>query len=113
MQLDTLLAPLATRAASSATPEAPRALEPLPGLSELCAALRSVPGIDSVSLGRQAKEQRVVSQDLEVWITNQPAEGGFTLVARAGRLVQEVNLQTSLPVDAVKAAVLQVTSGLP
>lgn len=40
-----------------------------------------------MALGRQAVEKRVVSQDLELWLSNAPAEKGYTLLARAGRQV--------------------------
>jgi hypothetical protein len=50
--------------------------------------------VQSVALGRQAVEKRVVSQDLELWLSNAPAEDGYTLLARAGR---QVSLEMSPP----------------
>lgn len=82
----------------------------LPGLALICTDLRAVPGVAGVTLGRQAREQRVVSQDLELWLTTDPVEDGFNLVARAGRTVQEVHLATRLSRDEVKAVVQRVTA---
>ncbi|CAI5949872.1 unnamed protein product [Closterium sp. NIES-64] len=87
--------------ASSAAPSSPLpgATSPpaLPGLLALCNQLRQQPGIVSVTLGRQAVERRVVSQDLELWLSNAPAaEGQFALLARAGRLVSFLS-SASLP----------------
>ena len=104
--LDTLLPTETGRTAAAG----PASGEALPGLLDICDALRDEPGIESVTLGRQAQEQRVVSQDLELWMTNDTVAGGFNLVARAGRTVQEVLVKTSLPKEDIKAAVLRVTS---
>eukprot|EP00850_Spirogloea_muscicola_P008249 SM000043S15877 [mRNA] locus=s43:745878:747456:+ [translate_table: standard] len=83
---------------------------PLPGLDAICKELLNEPGILSVVQGRQALEQRVVSQDLELWLSNAPAEDGrYTLLARAGRQVQEVQVSTTLDREGMKAAVQRVT----
>eukprot|EP00850_Spirogloea_muscicola_P020763 SM000226S07404 [mRNA] locus=s226:143510:146562:+ [translate_table: standard] len=86
---------------------------PLPGLDAICKELLNEPGILSVVQGRQALEQRVVSQDLELWLSNAPAEDGrYTLLARAGRQVQEVQVSTTLDREGMKAAVQRVTMRL-
>ena len=85
---------------------------PLPGLDELCEALRGVEGVQGVTLGRQAVEKKVVSQDLEVWMTKQEVADGVHLVARSGRLVQEVLVRTTLSRDAVKAVVQRATNAM-
>ena len=105
--LDTIL-PGPGGAAAAAAGEGDDA--PLPGLAEIVEALRCAGGVEEVVLGRQAREQRVVSQDLELWMTNDKVEDGFNLVARAGRLVQEVHLRTGLSREAVRALVLKVTA---
>ncbi|GJP36605.1 hypothetical protein CLOM_g21094 [Closterium sp. NIES-68] len=104
--------PSALEAASSA-PSSPlpaaSSPPPLPGLLALCSQLRQQPGISSVALGRQAVERRVVSQDLELWLSNAPAaEGQFTLLARAGRLVQEVQVATTLDREQMKDVLKQI-----
>ncbi|KAG6551177.1 hypothetical protein Mapa_007412 [Marchantia paleacea] len=87
---------------------------PLPGLEQIVAYMLKEEGITKVTLGRQALERRVVSQDLELWLSNVPVEDGkFTLLARAGRQVQEVHLETSLDRDGIKAAVQRVTGRVP
>jgi predicted RNA-binding protein with RPS1 domain len=86
---------------------------PLPGLLEICEALRGMGGVEAVTLGRQAREQRVVSQDLELWLTNDKVADGYNLVARAGRQVQEVHVKTALLRDDIKAAVQRCTSRMP
>ena len=47
-------------------------------------------------------EERAVSQDLEIWLSPAQAEDGFMLVARTGRLVQEIKVNTSLSKDKLK-----------
>jgi predicted RNA-binding protein with RPS1 domain len=89
------------------------AVLPLPGLEDICNELRKEPGVQSVALGRQAVEKRVVSQDLELWLSNAPAEDGYTLLARAGRQVQEVMVVTTLDREAMKTAIQSVTSKVP
>ncbi|CAI5945744.1 unnamed protein product [Closterium sp. NIES-65] len=118
--------------ASSAAPSSPLpgATSPpaLPGLLALCNQLRQQPGnssppplpvllaldnhlrIVSVTLGRQAVERRVVSQDLELWLSNAPAaEGQFALLARAGRLVQEVQVVATLDREQMKEVLKQIS----
>lgn len=91
---------------SSDSPAAP----PLPGLEVLCDELRQQQGIVSVSLGRQVVERRVVSQDLELWLSNAPAaDGQFTLLARAGRLVQEVQVATTLDREQMKTLLRRIS----
>jgi len=83
--------------------------EPLPDLEQICKELLQEEGITDVKIGRQVLEKRVVSQDLELWLSNMPVEGGkFTLLARAGRQVQEVYLETSLERVGIKQAVQRV-----
>ncbi|CAM6094502.1 unnamed protein product [Calypogeia fissa] len=86
----------------------------LPGLEQICEYMLQEEGITGVTLGRQALEKRVVSQDLELWLSNATVEDGkFTLLARAGRQVQEVYLNTSLDREGIKAAVQRVTGRVP
>ena len=85
---------------------------PLPGLLDICANLLTEEGIDAVIPGRQAVEQRVVSQDLELWLTNVVVEDGYNLLARAGRQVQEIHVVTGLGRDAIKLAIKRATSAL-
>ncbi|DBA82499.1 hypothetical protein WJX79_007278 [Trebouxia sp. C0005] len=82
------------------------------GVKDICAELEKEEGIDSVVLGRQAEERRVVSQDLELWISKEVLEDGFVLVTRAGRTVQELKVTTKLDVDVIKSAVQKVLQRL-
>lgn len=53
-------------------------------MKELIAMLKEVEGVDDVRLGRTAEEKRVVSQELELWISRVPmAEDstGYNLVS--------------------------------
>uniref|UniRef100_A0A6V7QST5 S1 motif domain-containing protein n=1 Tax=Ananas comosus var. bracteatus TaxID=296719 RepID=A0A6V7QST5_ANACO len=89
-------------------------IEPLPGLESICNELLQEEGITDVQLGRQGLEKRVVSQDLELWLSNVPAKDKqFTLLARAGRQVQEVYLTTTLNQDGIKKAVQRVLGRVP
>ncbi|KAJ0969152.1 hypothetical protein J5N97_022029 [Dioscorea zingiberensis] len=75
---------------NSLSTSSPSDMEPLPGLENICQELLQEEGITDVSFGRQGLEKRVVSQDLELWLSNLPArDNQFTLLARAGRQVQE------------------------
>jgi predicted RNA-binding protein with RPS1 domain len=83
---------------------------PLPGLPDICSSLLKEEGIEAVIPGRQAMEQRVVSQDLELWLTNVFVEDGYNLLARAGRQVQEIHVVTKLDRDSIKKAIKRATS---
>ncbi|XP_057824759.1 uncharacterized protein LOC131036786 isoform X2 [Cryptomeria japonica] len=111
--LDTLMPPEGINmGASNADVGVPN--EQLPGLEQICQELRQEEGILDVKIGRQALEKRVVSQDLELWLSNIPSESGkFTLLARAGRQVQEVQLHTFLDREGLKQAVQRVKARVP
>ena len=47
-----------------------------------------------------------------MYISKEVVEGGYTLVARAGRTVQEVHVTTELPLIEMKAAVQRVLKRL-
>ena len=83
---------------------------PLPGLPDICSSLLREEGIDAVIPGRQAVEQRVVSQDLELWLTNVFVEDGYNLLARSGRQVQEIHVVTKLDRDSIKRAIKRATT---
>lgn len=85
---------------------------PLPGLMDICANLLTEEGIDAVIPGRQAVEQRVVSQDLELWLTNLVVDDGYNLLARAGRQVQEIHVVTGLNRESIKLAIKRATSAI-
>ncbi|KAI8475819.1 MAG: hypothetical protein J3K34DRAFT_464443 [Monoraphidium minutum] len=76
----------------------------------IVAVLMSTSGISDVRPGRQAEEHSTVSQDLELYLTKNDLPGGFTLVARSGRLLQELIIETELPRDAMKKALTRVLS---
>ena len=78
----------------------------------VCAALRAEPGVLSLRVGRQVEEKRAVSQDLELWISREVVADGYTLVARSGRLVQEIHVTTGMAPDEIRGAVTRVLSRL-
>ncbi|PSS35909.1 Chaperone protein like, partial [Actinidia chinensis var. chinensis] len=70
--------------------------------------------ISDIRISRQGFEKRVVSQDLQLWLSNAPAIGRqFTLLARAGRQVQEIQLTTSLDQEGIKKALQRVLERVP
>lgn len=77
---------------------------------KIVAVLMSTAGISDVRAGRQAEEQHTVSQDLELYLTKQDLPGGFTLVVRSGRVLQELIVDTSLSRDDMKKALTRVLS---
>ncbi|KAK2641653.1 hypothetical protein Ddye_023416 [Dipteronia dyeriana] len=89
-------------------------IEPLPGLASIFEELLQEDGIDDVRVTRQGFEKRVVSQDLQLWLSNAPpTEGKFTLLARAGRQVQEIQLNTLLNQEGIKKALQRVLERVP
>lgn len=73
-------------------------------IEEVVGELAKEDGIDSITLGRQVSEQRTVAQDLEIYVSTKEVPGGYILVARAGRIVQEISIVTTLPPQQLKAA---------
>ncbi|XVE84625.1 hypothetical protein DITRI_Ditri17bG0027700 [Diplodiscus trichospermus] len=89
-------------------------IEPLPGLAEIFKELLQEEGINDVRISRQGFEKRVVSQDLQLWLSNAPpSDDMFTLLARAGRQVQEIQLTTSLDQEGIKKALQRVLERVP
>ncbi|EOY05070.1 Nucleic acid-binding proteins superfamily isoform 5 [Theobroma cacao] len=87
-------------------------IEPLPGLDTIFKELLQENGIDDVRISRQGFEKRVVSQDLQLWLSNAPpSDNMFTLLARAGR--QEIQLTTSLDQEGIKKALQRVLERVP
>ncbi|OAY51171.1 30S ribosomal protein S1 [Manihot esculenta] len=89
-------------------------IEPLPGLEAIIEELLIEEGVDSVRINRQGFEKRVVSQDLQLWLSNAPpVDRKFTLLARAGRQVQEIQLTTALDQEGIKKALQRVLERVP
>ncbi|WJX33399.1 hypothetical protein P8452_21611 [Trifolium repens] len=89
-------------------------IEPLPGLETILDELLQEDGIFDARISRQGFEKRVVSQDLQLWLSNAPPmEQRFTLLARAGRQVQEIHLKTSLDQEGIKKAIQRVLERVP
>ncbi|XP_048127235.1 30S ribosomal protein S1 isoform X2 [Rhodamnia argentea] len=89
-------------------------IDPLPGLETIIQELLQEEGIEDVSINRQGFEKRVVSQDLQLWLSNAPPiNKKFILLARAGRQVQEIQLTTLLDQDGIKRALQRVLERVP
>ncbi|KAL5849087.1 hypothetical protein ACOSQ4_007100 [Xanthoceras sorbifolium] len=89
-------------------------IEPLPGLAAIFEELLQENGIDDIRITRQGFEKRVVSQDLQLWLSNAPPiDRKFTLLARAGRQVQEIQLTTLLNQEGIKKALQRVLERIP
>ncbi|KDP32565.1 hypothetical protein JCGZ_13115 [Jatropha curcas] len=89
-------------------------VEPLPGLETIIQELLNEDGVEAVKISRQGFEKRVVSQDLQLWLSNgPPTNGKFTLLARAGRQVQEIQLTTALEQEGIKKALQRVLERVP
>ncbi|XP_027335063.1 uncharacterized protein LOC113849381 isoform X1 [Abrus precatorius] len=89
-------------------------IEPLPGLETILEELLQEDGIYDARISRQGFEKRVVSQDLQLWLSNAPPTNQrFTLLARAGRQVQEIYLTTSLDQEGIKKALQRVLERVP
>eukprot|EP00884_Botryococcus_braunii_P011796 jgi/Botrbrau1/20617/Bobra.113_1s0043.1 len=103
---DSMLPPEEGRVEEMVPTQVPETIE------AVCAALAGQSDISSVNLGRQVEEKSVVSQDLELWISREEVEGGYALVARAGRLVQEIRVSSDLSRDEMKKVVQQIVTQL-
>ncbi|XP_010527430.1 PREDICTED: uncharacterized protein LOC104804781 [Tarenaya hassleriana] len=89
-------------------------IEPLPGLESILDELLQEDGIEAVKINRQGFEKRVVSQDLQLWLSNTPPDDGkFVLLARAGRQVQEIQLETCMDQKGIKKALQRVLERVP
>ncbi|TVU44098.1 hypothetical protein EJB05_03530 [Eragrostis curvula] len=112
--LDKVIPLDADQSPNASATSSPLEIELLPGLDGICNELLQEDGITDVQFGRQASEKRVVSQDLELWLSNVPVKDNkFKLLARAGRQVQEVYLTTSLDQEGIKKAVQRVLGRVP
>lgn len=78
------------------------------GVEDILDELSNENGIEEVTLGRRVEERRTVSQDLELWMSKEQLTDGFNLVARAGRVVQEIHVRTSMDAQSMKGAVQRV-----
>lgn len=78
------------------------------GVEDVLEELAKENGVVEVNLGRRVEEQRTVSQDLELWISKEALANGFSLVARAGRVVQEINVVTEMSASEMRSAVQRV-----
>ncbi|CAG9460206.1 unnamed protein product [Pedinophyceae sp. YPF-701] len=87
--------------------------EGLEGIGLICKELLNEPGVTGVGLGRMAVNERVVSQDLQVWITKEVVEDGWNVVARAGVAMQEIHVKTDMQLPEMKRAVKNVLDRLP
>lgn len=73
-------------------------------IEEVASELEKEEGISGITMGRQVEERRTVAQDLEIYIGKKKVEDGYALVARAGRVVQEVVVKTELDPAGLRAA---------
>ena len=78
------------------------------GVEDVLTELAKEDGVSDVTLGRRVEEQRTVSQDLELWISKESVADGFSLVARAGRIAQEIYVATDMSAGEMRAAVQRV-----
>lgn len=79
-------------------------------VEQIIQVLEMTAGINSVTLGRQAEEAHTFAQDVELYLTKQSHENGFALVARVGKVLQELLVDTQLSKDAMKKALTRVLS---
>ena len=78
------------------------------GVEDILNELSAESGVEEVTLGRRVEERRTVSQDLELWMSKEQLPDGYNLIARAGRVVQEIHVRTSMDASAMKQTVQRV-----
>lgn len=84
--------------------------EAVPEIQQIVQVLELTSGIERVGVGRQAEVSHTVAQDVELYLTKQSRDSGFTLVARVGRMLQELLVDTALSKDDMKKALTRVLS---
>ena len=57
-------------------------------------------------------EERAVSQDLEIWISTSDQADSYGLVLRAGRLVQELSVKTSMSKEELRDTTQEILRSL-
>eukprot|EP00898_Chlorokybus_atmophyticus_P001765 jgi/Chlat1/258/Chrsp1S03147 len=85
--------------------------EEFPELAAVCGILEQQDAIQRVMLGRRFTTS-ALAPDFQLFLSA-PIEGGFKLLARSGRRVQEVNVSTSLTREQMKQAVQSATMKIP
>lgn len=86
----------------------------LPEVERVMELLKQQEGVEAVTLGREAEEQNVFSQELQLFLNKEVVEGGVKVLARSGRTLQELVVMTQLSTDEVKnllQAVLRAAAG--
>lgn len=78
------------------------------GVEDILDELSKEDGVREVTLGRCVEEKRTVSQDLELWMSREQITDGYNLVARAGRMVQEIHVATDMSAGEMREAVQRV-----
>ncbi len=78
------------------------------GVEDILNELSLESGVVEVTLGRRVEERRTVSQDLELWMSKEQMTDGYNLIARAGRVVQEIHVRTTMDASAMKQTVQRV-----
>ena len=78
------------------------------GVEDILNELSGEQGIEEVTLGRRVEERRTVSQDLELWMSKESLTDGYNLIARAGRVVQEIHVRTGIDAESMKQTVQRV-----
>jgi len=82
--------------------------QPLPEVQQILDIMSVTGGIEEIKVMRVAEEPNTVTQDLELYLTKQEEGGGFTLVARCGRMLQELRVTTGMSRDDMKKAITRV-----
>lgn len=89
-------------------------------IQALIARLKKQPEVEDVTLGRQAVEAKIASQELVVYLTKdgslsalssrdgQTEENGFDMVARVGNVLQELHVSAKVSRDEAKGLIARV-----
>lgn len=77
-------------------------------IQQLMNRLREQPEVEEVSIGRQANESKIASQELGVYLTKEPSENGFDVVARLGNTMQELRVVSKLSRDEARALLTRI-----
>lgn len=108
--VETLFPPETTMDVDEAGEEAEGAS--LPALASIKTQLERSEGIARASLGRRAVEKGSVSPGFELWLADSRQPESYRVVAREGRLAQELIVSSDLPRDRFKQLLQEALSSL-
>lgn len=77
-------------------------------MEQLMNRLKQQQGVEDVTIGRQAVESKIASQELGVYLTKDSNADGFNVVARLGNLLQELRVVSKMSRDEARQMLARI-----